>query len=259
MVTRRSGLVPFVWMVNDWYAFDRKVLQNRAEQAREGYQGADPFPHCVVDGLFPDDVLRRILDEFAEPDERWRSFADPKQRKYGAGDAEITLGPATTAVLAALNSGPFVDFLATVTGIEETLIPDPHLKGGGLHQIAPGGYLKVHADFNRHPLTKLDRRVNVLLYLNEDWDPDWGGQLELWDTEMSSAVKRISPVFNRMVIFSITDTAFHGHPDPLRCPEGRYRRSLATYYYSNGRPESERSPDHSTLFQARPTQPEELS
>jgi hypothetical protein len=121
-----------------------------------------------------------------------------------------------------------------------------------LHQILRRGYLKVHADFNKHPQFGLDRRVNVLCYLNRDWQPEWGGQLELWDADMQCPVQSIDPVFNRMVIFTITDTAFHGHPDPLRCPPDRTRRSLAFYYYSNGRPAAEDAGVHSTLFQRRP-------
>ena len=152
-------------------------------------------------------------------------------------------------MLAEFNSSAFVDFLQMLTGIEEALIPDPHYRGGGLHQIERGGYLEVHADFNQHPTFGLDRRVNVLVYLNHDWQSDWGGQLELWDRSMSRAVQRIEPQFNRTVIFSITDTAFHGHPDELRCPPSRTRQSLAFYYYSNGRPLEERSEVHTTLFQ----------
>jgi hypothetical protein len=98
----------------------------------------------------------------------------------------------------------------------------------------------------------VDRRVNVLLYLNRDWQPEWGGQLELWNASRSRADQRIEPIFNRMAIFTITDSAFHGHPDPLDCPAGRARRSLAFYYYSNGRPDAEQSEPHRTLFQRRP-------
>lgn len=235
-----------------WFAFDRDRLAQAAAEHCDAYRLAQPFPHTVIDGLLPDSALERVVDEFPEPTEEWRHFADGNQRKFGAGRDEIDVGPHTRNVLAEFNSGVFVDFLQALTGIEEPLIPDPHYKGGGLHQIAPGGYLAVHADFNRHPLFDLDRRVNVLLYVNRDWKREWGGELELWDRDMSAAVARIEPVFNRMVVFSITDVAYHGHPEPLRCPPGRYRRSLAFYYYSNGRPATERSQKHSTLFQQRP-------
>jgi hypothetical protein len=236
----------------DWFAFDRERIVELAHTLRDEYCQAVPFPHAVNDGLLPDDVLDGVAAEFPERDERWRTFDDVNQKKLGAGVAEVGFGPSTRNVLAEFNSSAFVDFLQTLTGIEEALIPDPHYKGGGLHEVLPGGYLEVHADFNLHPMFGLDRRVNVLLYLNRDWQAEWGGQLELWDRTMTRAERRIEPAFNRMVVFSITDTAFHGHPAPLRCPQGRSRRSLAFYYYSNGRPEQEQSERHTTLFQRRP-------
>lgn len=239
-------------VATSWFAFEPAHLESLAAAGREQYDLARPFPHAVIDELFPDEVLDAVAAEFPPPDERWRHFDDADQRKFGAGHAELALGPATRNVLAELNSATFVDFVQHLTGIAEPLIPDPHLRGGGLHQVLPGGYLEVHADFNRHPLYGLDRRVNVLVYLNRDWDASWGGQLELWDRAMTHAEQRVDPAFNRTVVFSLGDTTYHGHPQPLRCPVGRARRSLALYYYSNGRPAAERSDPHSTLFQRRP-------
>jgi Rps23 Pro-64 3,4-dihydroxylase Tpa1-like proline 4-hydroxylase len=236
------------------FAFDRERLQEMALSRRDSYRQAKPYAHAIIDGLLPDDVLERVLEEFPEPSDEWRRFDDPRQRKLGGSLVELELGPITRNVLAEFNSSAFVDFLQTLTGIDEALIPDPHYRGGGLHQILPGGYLEVHADFNRHPMFGLDRRVNVLVFLNKGWQSHWGGQLEMWDSTMSRAERRIEPSFNRSVIFSITDTAFHGHPEPLRCPPGRTRQSLAFYYYSNGRPERERSEPHSTLWQTRPVE-----
>ena len=151
-----------------------------------------------------------------------------------------------------MNSSTFLRFLETLTGIPH-LIPDPHFVGGGMHQSVRGGRLAIHADFNRHPEWQLDRRLNLLLYLNTDWDETWGGQLELWDQRMTACAKAIAPVFNRMVIFSTTRTAYHGHPHPLACPEGVSRKSLALYYYSNGGPAGEPSKRHSTLYRMRPS------
>jgi Rps23 Pro-64 3,4-dihydroxylase Tpa1-like proline 4-hydroxylase len=235
-----------------WFAFDPARLADVAAAMREDYQRARPFPHVVIDDLLPEAVLDAVVDEFPEPNGRWRQFDDPRQKKFGGGVTELDLGPTTRNVLAEFNSWAFVEFIQALTGIAEPLIPDPYYRGGGLHQILAGGYLKVHADFNKHPEFGLDRRVNVLLYLNREWQPEWGGQLELWNASMSRADQRIEPIFNRMVIFTITDSAFHGHPDPLKCPAGRARRSLAFYYYSNGRPDAEQSEPHRTLFQRRP-------
>lgn len=144
-----------------------------------------------------------------------------------------------------------LDFLERLTGISG-LIPDPYFTGGGVHQIERGGHLGVHADFNVYERLRLDRRLNLLLYLNRDWQEEWGGHLELWNSGMTTCERRVLPIFNRCVIFSTTDSSYHGHPDPLRCPPHRTRRSLATYYYSNGRPVEEQSDGHSTLFRERP-------
>jgi hypothetical protein len=112
--------------------------------------------------------------------------------------------------------------------------------------------LKIHSDFNEHPRLKLDRRLNLLLYLNREWQEEWGGHLELWDRDMTECRRKILPIFGRCVVFATTDFANHGHPDPLNCPEGETRKSLALYYYSNGRPREETLGHYSTLFRRRP-------
>ena len=109
----------------------------------------------------------------------------------------------------------------------------------------------VHVDFNKHGRYQLDRRLNLLLYLNKDWQEDYGGHFELWDRDMKNCVQKVLPVFNRVAIFSTTEHSWHGHPDPLNCPEDRSRKSLALYYYTNGRPSDEEAEQHSTVFKAR--------
>ena len=108
-----------------------------------------------------------------------------------------------------------------------------------MHEIKKGGLLKIHSDFNKHPNLKLDRRLNVLIYLNKNWKEEYGGHLEFWDKEMKYCKTKILPIFNRMVVFSTTDFSNHGHPDPLNCPDLVSRKSIATYYYSDGRPPNE--------------------
>jgi hypothetical protein len=115
-----------------------------------------------------------------------------------------------------------------------------------------GGHLKVHADFNRHPKTELERRLNVLIYLNRDWKDEYGGAFELWNEDMTRCETKVMPYFNRCVVFSTTSRSFHGHPEPLECPEDRTRKSLALYYYTKDRPAAEKRWEHNTLFKARP-------
>lgn len=233
------------------FAFDGDRLQKLAKRHREDYARAKPFPHIVIDNFLPEGILENVLDEFPKAEGiKWVEYNDPANKKLQSKD-ETQLGANTRFLLYQFNSSIFIRFLETLTGISN-LIPDPHYWGGGLHQIPRGGFLKIHADFNRHPILPLDRRLNLLLYLNQNWKNEYGGHLELWNREMSNCEARMLPIFNRCVIFSTTDFAFHGHPDPLTCPEGQTRKSIALYYYSNGRPSEELSGAHSTVFKHRP-------
>lgn len=233
------------------FYFDPDYLSDVADRYSAGYNAAKPFPHVVIDDFLPEAVAQRILDEFPSPGaEDWFRFQLGTERKLQT-TAELGIGPITRQVLNQFNSSAVIDFLETLTGVEH-LVPDPHYLGGGLHQIERGGFLKVHADFNHHARLDLERRLNLLLYLNRDWRDEWGGHLELWDTDMTAVVQRIAPIFNRCVVFSTTSFSYHGHPDPLKCPEGVTRKSIALYYYTKDRPPEELMPKHTTRFQHRP-------
>jgi hypothetical protein len=233
------------------FHFDREHLAAVSKVHREGYGKARPFPHAVMDDLLPVAFADQVLDEFPAPDRGiWWEFDSERERKLATKD-ESSMGEATRHLFAEFNSAAFIDFLEELTGIEG-LVPDPHLSGGGLHQIRCGGHLSIHADFNRHPRTDLERRLNVLFYLNRDWEESYGGALELWSEDMRACEARILPLFNRCVVFSTGDTSFHGHPDPLTCPPERTRKSMALYYYTRN-PAHHGSEDvHNTLFRLRP-------
>jgi Rps23 Pro-64 3,4-dihydroxylase Tpa1-like proline 4-hydroxylase len=230
--------------------FSRK-LESLAKEKAEQYKNARPFPHIYFDDFLPVEAAEAALKDFPEPKQlTWTEFDKPTERKLAFDEVE-KLPPSVRDVLYFLNSRPMLQFLEVLTGIQG-VISDPYYVGGGLHQIKPGGNLEVHADFNFHTKLKLDRRINVLVYLNKDWKEEYGGHFELWNRDMTAAEQKILPLFNRCAIFSTTSFSYHGHPTPLSCPPDRTRKSMATYYYSNGRPEEEVGDAHSTLFQARP-------
>lgn len=218
------------------------------------YKAAEPFPNIHFRDFFDPAMLESVLNEFPDLSDRNSiSYKNQKEIKL-AGKGEQNFGDETRDLMHFLNSEPFLNFLQILTGIEETLTGDPYFSGGGQHEIKKGGLLKIHADFNKHPAFNLDRRINVLIYLNKDWKEEYGGHFELWDRKMEKCVKKIVPEFNTMAIFSTTDFSYHGHPDPLNCPPGMSRKSLALYYYSNGRPSEEINGSlekHSTLFRER--------
>lgn len=233
------------------FCLDPNYLEQIATASREAYAQAKPFSHIVIDNFLPEPLLNKVLSEFPRMDSiDWQTFNNSAEKKYASRD-EMQMGETTRILLYQLNSSTFIKFLETLTGING-LIPDPHFVGGGLHQIERGGFLKMHVDFNKHTILNLDRRLNLLIYLNKDWQEEYGGHLELWDQNMTQCEQKILPIFNRCVVFSTTDFSYHGHPNPLICPENRTRKSLALYYYSNGRPSEEVTGGHSTLFKTRP-------
>lgn len=202
------------------------------------YRKAEPFPNIVIDNLFEAKLIKKIeaeIRQFSDWDGEKQFYGSQKKRFCSTLNK---LPNTSRTFIETLNSPRFLKFLEEITDTPH-LIPDPYLMGGGFHSISRGGFLKIHADFNWHDKLQLHRRVNILLYLNGDWQEEWGGYLELWDKNMNHCVKKIAPLFNRLVIFGTNDTSFHGHPEPLECPPDISRQSIALYYYTANRPENE--------------------
>ena len=215
-------------------------LQNVAAKEKINYANAKPFPSIEFNNFFNYSFLSKVLEEFPDLSKTNESQNYKGKNEIKLSNKNYSNFPITIkSFIDFLNSDIFLDFLQSITSIKEKLQADPYLEGGGLHEIKTGGVLKVHTDFNRHPFLNLDRRVNVLIYLNKNWKESYGGHLELWNNEMSQCEKKILPYFNKMVIFSTTDFSNHGHPNLLKCPNNMSRKSIALYYFSDGRPENE--------------------
>jgi hypothetical protein len=224
------------------------AIEARLDELRPNYLSATPYPHAVIDDVLPPDVLQRVYDELAAmPSENWNSYLHYNERKYSNTDTH-TWGPTVRAVSEVFSSQRFVDFLGELTGIDG-LLPDPSLDGGGLHRSYRRGFLNVHTDFTaHHKIPTWRRRINLLLYLNPQWQQDWGGELELWDSKMTKCEATVAPLGNRMLLFTTDETSFHGHPEPLQFPEGTARQSLALYYFTE-----EANPlSQATNYQPRP-------
>ncbi len=227
-----------------------KDYLNTVKNLSVDYSRAAPFPSIVLDNFLEDETLKEVVPSLEsqvnslpwyEEESGWWQI-----KKKWIPDPN-TLPAVPRKVLNYLNSSEMLQFLEILTGIRG-LIADPTNFGGGVHCTSTGGSLAIHKDFNYDKSLKLHRRINVLLFLNEDWSPDWGGDLELWNTDRTSCIRKISPIFNRMACFSITDDAYHGFPHPITCPDSRKRYSFATYYYTEDRPEKEISEPHTSHF-----------
>ena len=204
------------------------------------YKNSKPYSHLVIKNFFDNDFLDKVAKEFPDLSKIKTSINyDNKNEVKFANNNKKIFKKNTKLLFQYLNSYQFINFMQILTSIEEKLLPDSLLSGGGLHEIKNGGMLKVHTDFNKHPFKNLDRRINVLIYLNKKWKNSYKGHLELWNKDMNKCVKRVLPIFNTMVIFSTNDFTNHGHPNTLKCPKNTSRKSLATYYFSKGRPKKE--------------------
>ena len=236
--------------LNGYFALEPDECRAAGRSLAERYQNASPFPHVVIDDFLDPEILRGVLAGFPSSEDKRYFDRDQERLKFHFSPQEVQSGLIRN-LFAELNSEAFIGFLEELTGIDG-LIADPYFEGGGLHETKRGGHLGVHADFNAHPKLKLERKLNLLIYLNDDWNDEYGGQLELWDREMKACAVRVKPVFGRAVIFSTALDSFHGHPDALNCPPERSRRSIATYYYAAPEEGFAALPKRTTNFQTRP-------
>ena len=205
---------------------------------RESFGSGHPFPHLVLDDVFNPSELMRLRGEVPDPCADhwtfWGSGGDecciPNNSKRGISSLML-LGEFTVRFLQRLNSENFVADLRTITG-ESDLSVDHTFNGGGLHRTGRGGRLGVHADKVRHPApTLFDQAVNLILFVEPNWRGDWGGELEFRSSDARARCASVLPRFNRLVLFRSDRNSFHGQPQPLMCPEGVFRTSLAVYYY----------------------------
>ena len=224
------------------------------------YRQAQPFPHIVVDNFLPPSLLNGVIDDFRNYNNwGWDNSnysKDHQVKKFFSpwnNDGDTTLPINTKLILNYFNSPDVINMLEELTGIKG-LIADPTLLGGGMHKIDSGGKLSIHADSRKHAISGNYRRLNLLVYLNKDWNKEWGGSLQLWDKDMTTMVQDIQPLFNRVVIFNTGADTYHGHPHPLNTPNGMSRISLALYYYTKENPDTEENSVTSAVWKDTPVE-----
>jgi hypothetical protein len=223
----------------------------KVEELAKEYRENQPFPHIRLTNFLEPELAQAIAAEFpSNGTKSWTQYKHQNENKLGMTKRKF-FPPELGAVADDLTSPRFAAWLSRLTGIAG-LISDPSFEGGGLHQSTRGGFLNVHTDFSMHHYQKnWRRRVNVLIYLNPLWREEWGGAIEFWEQSMRRCGAKYPPLLNHSVIFTTDERSLHGFPDPLTCPEGTARKSLAFYYYT-----VEQLPTtglHSTDYRARPS------
>ena len=230
------------------FLLDVKTARKIGAGYAERYQGAEPYHHICIDNFLPIGVVENVRADLASLPDADQSF-DAAEEKLKSQYNPDHLPDYSRHLFQAFNSRAFILFLEEMTGIKG-LIPDPYFIGAGIHKTLNGGYLNIHADFNVHKQMRLERRLNVLIYLNPPWKEEWGGSFEVWDKPMKNKVASFAPTENRMCCFSTGSDTWHGNPEPVNHPEGLPRQSIALYYYTATWDDSRRA--HSTLFKPRP-------
>jgi Rps23 Pro-64 3,4-dihydroxylase Tpa1-like proline 4-hydroxylase len=231
----------------------KKTILDRVEseffntyELQQRYRAHPCYSLIEIKNFLPIDVTRKLARELDEiPLEDCKNFTRRGSNMYEHNRLQDT--PVADEVVHALHSSQFINWLQKVTDTVD-IIPDPHLIGAGYSKAYKGDSLKVHTDFNWNDELRLHRRLNCIIYLNENWKDKYGGHLEFWDTQNENMLSTIKPDAGNLLIWSYHNLAYHGYPDPMMCPENEPRRNLRLFYYvSNAKPD-DKHPPHRSLY-----------
>lgn len=223
-------------------------LPSSIDALRASYQNAKPFPHVVIDNLFPQQLLERVLAEApAMAQQQWLNVKQAGLEDIVRMRSGVELGAAGSELTGFLHSAAFLYLLSEITGVWQ-LLPDPYLQGGGHALMKRDGYFKVHADRNVAYDTGMTRRLAMIIFLNKDWPPEYGGKLELWNHEGTRCETSIEPLFNKTILFEVAYPNYHGVPEPLACPPDRVRHSFLAYYHTVGVGQTDKVKPHTSIF-----------
>jgi Rps23 Pro-64 3,4-dihydroxylase Tpa1-like proline 4-hydroxylase len=215
-----------------------------------------PFPYTIIDNFLNEENLPMILNEINNLDNKDANsqFTDHRSiYEFNKYAFSVNYGDYLKSLFAELNSDAFIDKLETLTGIYGLVRNDITLQGAGIHRIENFGHLQLHTDFNiyEHNGVKLDRRINLLIYMNPYWKDEFNGHLMLFNKANMQCFEKIEPIINRCVIFNTSNKSLHGHPMPLNVPEHIRRQSISVYYYTknmNGVTDFEGDTKHNTKW-----------
>ena len=230
-------------------------LRADADRLAAAFREREPFRHVVIDDFFAPQYCAQLLEQFP-PFKRGNARNEAGELGAKSTVEKIReLGPSYAALDDLIQTRDFLDLIGRITGIDD-LLYDPWYFGGGTHENRAGQDLDAHVDFNRHPLERWHRRLNLIVYLNHEWNDAWGGSLELHSDPRAAddRVKLITPLYNRAVIFETTEWSWHGFAR-IALPEDKNslsRKSIALYFYTKERPADELAGTHSTIYVDRP-------
>ena len=236
--------------------YSNKAIQKIKSSKKNINYFAKPYKHLVIDDFFDQKLINQCLQNFPNlSDKKWVYTNDKDiEIKYRSKwTSELDIPEGIIDAIRILNGADFLKSISEIFKIKK-IIPDPYFTGGGLNATKKGGLLDIHVDGNYHDATGLNRRLNALLYLNKNWKPSWGGEFGLYDNQGKRCLKKIEPIFNRLIVFDTHDKSWHGLPEPINFPDNHPRRSIILYYYTKEKKSSDQikiKKPHSALWKKR--------
>lgn len=212
----------------NWFQ-DESYIENKKNE----FVNNKPFSHCIIENFLSNDYCEALEKEFPtniETKNTWYKYFNPLEIKYARDDIQ-NFNETLEKYFYLLSSNIFLEKIKKITNIKDLEIDD-YLHGAGIHLHPKRGRLQMHLDYEKHPYSGKQRRINIIFFLNRDWNPEWNGQTELWDKEMKKCVKKVDIVFNRALIFKTNEISYHGLPEPINSPLNVYRKTIAYYYVS---------------------------
>ena len=210
----------------------------------ESHSAGEPVPYTIIDDFLPDELFKTLsfeIDFLQESD--WTVFTNGSSLRKECRN--FTTTPRIQSMAYSFQGSAFLKWIEQVTGIDK-LVADPHYRGGGITRVSRGDSLGLHNDFNWNEQIRLTRRVNIILYMNPEWDASWGGDLEFWDFDRTKCLVKIEPRPNRLAIWNYDERLIHGHPHPLTCPEHIARQNFIQFYYGSNA--THETPPHRSQF-----------
>ncbi|MGD1841182.1 MAG: 2OG-Fe(II) oxygenase [Thermonemataceae bacterium] len=217
-------------------------------QLKAAFKTAAPYPHVVIDNFLEERFANELYAHFPTTEELSKQYSGLNEKKAEGANFE-DFHPTFSTLRKLMMSTELAKWVGDITGIEGVFVTDDNL-GTGLHEGSDGSFLDIHIDFNIHVEKNVHRRLNLLIYMNKDWQPEYGGDLEMWDAHMTQCEKKVAPLFNRCVIFETSEISYHGY-SKITVPPHLTRKSIYTYFYTEIREDAVAY--HDTVFKAKPT------
>lgn len=222
-------------MINPDLLDSRKI-----EEFNNSFNKSLPFKYLIIDNFLKPEIAAEVESKFPPLDSMKVKYKGINENKAEDSSFE-KFDNSLKDLNLFIHSNLMIEWVGNITGLDNLCTINDRL-GAGLHQGGNNSFLDIHIDYNIHPIEKRQRKLNLLIFFNKEWQEDWGGQLELWNK--TNCFIKILPSFNRMVLFECNEISYHGY-SRISCLETITRKSYYHYFFQ---PIAKAVTYHDTIF-----------